>query len=184
MSFRNRKSEFDTIFNDETHNAFDSNSNYALATIIRNYAAHQSYVIQGKFWGNNFYDVGCSKDVLLQDKSLSETKKNIVRAQPAQFISLSPVMCSALETLKTIHQSFLKFDIDTVDIAAAQQLSELIESIKKLGLAEQHFYFVNDIKTPLTVYSADNKPIETVFATEQISFNWKEYIHILDYLNS
>jgi len=183
MSFRDKKNEFSSVFDKETHEAFDNSSDYALATIIRNYAAHQADVIQGKFWGGkNYYDVGCSKSVLLQDKSLNETKRKVVQDQPAQFISLSPIMRNSLIELKAMHQVFLKFDIDPDDIASAQQLTELIESIANLGLTEKHLYFVNDIKTPLTVYSADNTPLETVFATEQIPFNYKEYLHVLEYL--
>ena len=182
MSFRNRKEEFDDVFTKETHDAFDSNDQYALATIIRNYAAHQSDVIQGRFWGNNTYDVGASKGVLLDDKKLNATKRNIINKQPAQFISLSPIMRSALETLKAIHLAFLKFDIDDKDIKAARTISNIINSIKDKDLSEKRLYFVNSVRTPLTVYSADNIPLETVYATEQIPFDWKEYTHVLDFL--
>lgn len=83
---------FKTLFNQKTHDAFDSNDSYALASMLRNYIAHSADIIQGRFRGGGYYDIGCSKDVLLKDPIFNETKKSIIRRQPTQMISLGPIM--------------------------------------------------------------------------------------------
>jgi hypothetical protein len=182
MSWRGKKEEFKTVFEDATHNAFDSSDDYALASMLRNYIAHNADVIQGKFWGGNTYDVGCSKDVLLADDGFSKTKKEIIKRQPAKFISLTPIMKGALEKLGEIHQKFISFDFGDEEIAAARIVKDAITAIKTSNMQDKHLCFVNDIKSLITTYTAENQPIETVWATEYHDFVWKDYTAVLAYL--
>ena len=182
MSWRGRKEEFKTVFEDATHTAFDSSDNYALASMLRNYIAHNSDVIQGKFWGGKTYDVGCSKDVLLADDSFSKTKKEIIKHQPAKLISLTPIMKGALEKLWEIHKIFMSFDFGEEEISAARIVNDTITTIKTSEMQDKHLCFVNDIKRPITTYTAENEPIETVWATEYHDFDWKDYTEVLAYL--
>ena len=99
ISHHSRTKEYKELFDHLTHDAFDSSDNYALATMLRNYVTHSADVIQATFWGENMFDVGCYKDVLLNDSSFSKTKKDIIKRQPAKFMPLSPIMKGALEKL-------------------------------------------------------------------------------------
>lgn len=182
MSWHGKKEGFKTVFEEATHNAFDSSDDYALASMLRNYIAHNADVIQGKFWGGGMYDVGCSKDVLLADDSFSKTKKEIIKRQPAKLISLTPIMKGALEKLREIHQKFMSFDFGDEEIAAARIVNDAIKAIKESGMGERQLCFVNDIKSPITTYTAENQPIETVWATEYHDFDWKENTEVLAYL--
>lgn len=185
MSWRGKKEEFKKIFDRETHNAFDSSDDYALASMLRNYIAHNADVIQGKFWGgNNVYDVGCSKEALLKDDSFSKTKKEIIKRQPAQFISLPPIMKSALKKLREIHKTFLNYDFGDQEAEAAKVVNEAIMALCEVGLEDKHLAFVNDFRSPITTYTPDGKPIETVWATEFHDFNWKNLCGLLEYLLS
>ena len=183
ISRRGKKEEFKHVFEKATHDAFDSSDDYAMAAMLRNYIAHSSEVIQGKFWGgNNVYDVGCSKDMLLADDTFNKTKKAIIARQPAQFISLTPIMRGALEKLREIHKIFMDFDFSEEDVDAAKVVNEAISAIKEAGLESRHFRFVNSAKRPLTTYTAEGNPIETVWATEYHDFNWQDYEELLHYL--
>ncbi len=184
MSFRNKKTSFKMVLDKETHAAFDSSDAYALAAIIRNYAAHYGDIIQGKFWGGNKYDVGCSKDVLLDDKKLSQTKRDIINRQPAQLISFSPIMQESLVKLKQMHETFLRFDIDQEDRESAITIRNFISTIDNLGMLEKRLYFVNQQKLPVTTCHPDGTPIETILATEYKEFNWKDYSHVIDFILS
>lgn len=183
MSYRGKKEEFKTVFEKATHDAFDSSDDYALAAMLRNYIAHSSDIIQGQFWGgNDVHDVGCSKEVLLADSTFNITKKEIIKRQPAQFISLTPIMTGALEKLQEIHRGFLRFDFGEEEISAAKVIIAAVDEIKKAGLENKHWRFENEQKMPLTTYTAEGQPIETIFATQYHDFNWKDYEDVLGYL--
>ena len=183
MSRRGKKEEFKPVFDKATHDAFDSSDDYAMATMLRNYIAHNSEVIQGKFWGGQgTCDVGSSMDLLLSDPSFSKTKKEIIKRQPAQFISLTPVMRGGLEKLREIHKIFMDFDFSEEDVDAAKVVNEAITAIKDAGLESRHFRFVNSEKSVVSTYTAEGKPIETVWATEYHDFNWQDYEEVLQYL--
>ena len=183
MSRRGKKDEFKPVFEKATHDAFDSSDDYAMAAMLRNYIAHSSEVIQGRFWGgNNVYDVGCSKDLLLADDTFNKTKKEIIKRQPAQFISLTPIMRSALEKLREIHKTFMDFDFSEEDVDAAKVVNEAILAINNAGLESRHFRFVNNEKSLVSTYTAEGKPIETVWVTEYHDFNWQDYEDVLQYL--
>lgn len=183
MSRRGKKDGFKPVFDKATHGAFDSSDDYALASMLRNYIAHNSEVIQGKFWGGQgTYDVGCSKDLLLSDSNFSKTKKEIIKRQPAQYISLTPIMSGALDKLREIHKVFMNFDFSEEDVSAAWTVDEAISAIKDAGLEKWHFRFVNSVKSPVLTYTAEGTTIETVWATEYQDFNWKDYEAVLQYL--
>lgn len=183
MSRRGKTNKFKPVLNKATHDAFDSSDDYAMAAILRNYIAHSSEVIQGKLWGgNNVYDVGCSKKLLLADDTFNKTKKEIIKRQPAQFISLAPIMRGALEKLREIHRTFMDFDFSEEDVTSARAVSEAIYAIQDAGMEDRHIRFVNSVKGPLITYTAEGKPIETVLATEYHDFYWKDYGEILHYL--
>lgn len=183
MLWRGKKEEFKKFFDQETHNAFDSSDDYALASMLRNYLAHNSDVIQGKFWGgNNVYDVGCSKEGLLSDDSFSKKKKEIIKRQPAQLISLSPIMKGALEKLKEIHKAFMDFDFGNEEVEAARIVSAAVSLIHKAGLEDKQLAIVNDIKSPITTHTPEGTPIETVWATEYHDFKWRDFSELLTYL--
>lgn len=183
MSRRGKKDEFKPVFDDATHDAFDSSDEYALAAMLRNYIAHNSEVIQGRFWGGQgAYDVGCSKDMLLSDSSFTEKKKEIIKRQPAQFISLTTIMAGVLEKLREIHKIFMDCDFSEDDVAAAEIVSEAILAIKDAGLDKWRFKFINSVKQPISTFGPDGRHIETVLATEYWDFKWQDYGAVLQYL--
>ena len=183
MSYRGKKEEFKDVFEKATHDAFDSSDNYALAAMLRNYIAHSSDVIQGQFWGgNDVYDVGCSKDVLLADSTFNKTKKAIIKRQPAQFISLTPIMTGALEKLREIHKVFLEFDFGEEEISAAKVIIAAVNEIRTAKLEDKHWCIENSQKLPLMTLSAEGQPIESILGTEFHDFNWKSYEDVLQYL--
>lgn len=172
MGLRGKKNQFNLVYEKETHNAFDNSDDYALASMLRNYIAHSTELIRGKFWGGNTYDIGCSKEVLLKDKSFSKTKREIIGRQPAKFISLTSIMKGSLGKLEEIHQTFFPFDLGGEETQAAQVVKNAIIVLKDAGLENRYWHIVNTQKSFITTYTPDNKPIETVPATEVYSFAW------------
>lgn len=55
MSWRGKKEEFKAVFDQATHSTFENSDQYALASMLRNYIAHNADVIQGKIWGDRIY---------------------------------------------------------------------------------------------------------------------------------
>lgn len=163
--------QFKTVFEQQTHEAFDSSDNYALVVMLRNYIAHSADIIQGRFWGAGHYDIGCSKEVLLKDPIFNETKKAIIKRQPAQFISLTPVMRGALDKLHEIHKAFLMFDFGETELFAATVVGKAIEAVREHGIDNRHLQIVNTVQSYITTYTPDNKPIETVPVTETFEFD-------------
>ena len=162
---------FKAVFEKQTHNAFDSNDNYAFATMLRNYIAHSADIIQGRFWGAGHYDIGCNKEVLLNDPIFNETKKTIIKRQPAQFISLTPIMRGALDKLHEIHKAFLRFDLGETELWSAAVVEKAIEAIREHGMENWHWQIVNTVQSYITTYAPDNRPIETVPVTETFEFS-------------
>lgn len=163
--------QFKAVFEQQTHDAFDSNDNYALAAMLRNYIAHSAEIIQGRFWGAGHYDIGCSKEVLLKDPIFNETKKTIIMRQPAQYISLTPIMRGALDKLQEIHKAFLRFDLGETELRSAAVVERTIELIREHGMENRHWQIVNTVQSYITTYTPDNRPIETVPATETFEFS-------------
>lgn len=163
--------QFKTVFEQQTHDAFDSSDSYALVAMLRNYIAHSANIVQGKFWGAGHYDIGCSKEVLLQDPIFNETKKAIIQRQPAQLISLTPIMRGALDKLREIHKAFLTFDFGETELLAATVVEKAIEAVREHGMDNRHFQIVNTVQSYITTYTPDNKPIETVPVTETFEFD-------------
>lgn len=163
--------QFKAVFEQQTHDAFDSNDNYALAAMLRNYIAHSADIIQGRFWGAGHYDIGCSKEVLLNDLIFNETKKTIIKRQPAQFISVTPIMRGALDKLLEIHKAFLIFDIGETELRAAAVVEKTIKAIREHEMENRHWQIVNTVQSYITTYTPDNRPIETVPVTETFEFS-------------
>ncbi len=163
--------QFKAVFEQQTHDAFDSCDNYALVTMLRNYIAHSADVIQGKFWGGGHYDIGCSKEVLLKDPIFNETKKAIIKRQPTQMISLGSIMKGALDKLRDIHKAFLIFDFGETEIHAADVVEKAIIAIRERGMENRHWQIVNTVQSYITTYTEDNRPIETVPLTETHDFD-------------
>lgn len=163
--------QFKAVFEQQTHDAFDSNDNYALAAMLRNYIAHSADIIQGRFWGAGHYDIGCSKEVLLKDPIFNETKKRIIKRQPAQFISLTPIMRGALDKLQEIHKAFLRFDIGETELRAAAVVEKAIEAIREHEMENRRWQIVNTVQSYVTTYTPDNRPIETIPVTETFEFS-------------
>lgn len=184
MSFRGKEEQFKNLFDEKTHDAFDKSDEYALASMLRNHIAHSTNLMQAQLWGDGFYDVGCNKQILLEDKSFNQTKRDIIIRQPAQHISLSPIMKGSLKELKLIHAAFLQFDLGEEEKQASQVVDSVIRSIKEKGMDHKKWVFVNDKKQFLTIYTPDDKPIETVPATEFHDFIWKEYEPVIMTINS
>lgn len=183
MSYRGKKEEFKVVFEKATHDAFDSSDNYALAAMLRNYIAHSSDVIQGQFWGgNDVYDVGCSKEVLLADSTFNKTKKEIIKRQPAQIISLTPIMAGAIEKLREIHKVFLGFDFGEEEISAAKLIVTAVDEFRNAKLEDRKWRFENSQKLPMMTVTAEGQPIESILATEYHDFNWRSYEDVLQYL--
>ncbi len=170
-----RKEEFKTLFNQLTHDAFDTSDDYAMTIIIRNYVTHSAGIIQGTFWGSNnkVFEVGCSKDILLSDSTFNNTKKEIIKRQPAQFISLHPIMRGSLEKLKEIQDSLIRFQIDKEIINAANAVREAIEIIKKQG-QQKHWFFIDENGPELMTVDKDGKPIEFIKGKYVEEFYWKD----------
>ena len=54
MSWRGKKEESKAMFDHATHAAFDSSDDYALASMLINYIAHNAEVIQGEVLGREY----------------------------------------------------------------------------------------------------------------------------------
>lgn len=91
-------------------------------------------------------------------------------------------MRGALDSLNVIHRTFLDYDIDNDDIASASLIDSFITKVNALNMEKKRLYFVNPIKTPLTTFTPDDKPIETVYATQYKEFTWKEYQNVIKYI--
>lgn len=184
MVSRDKSKQFNEFFNSKTHEAFDNSDNYALATMLRNHIAHSSILIRSKFWGEGHYDVGCNANALLQDKNFNKTKKEIIKRQPAQMISLSPIMKESLEKLKEIHLAFLNFDFGAEEKKAASKVMTAIQFLKDNGLTGRKWFIINTVKTYFTIYSPNDTPMETVPATEFYPFRWEEYEPAIQFILS
>lgn len=79
ISHHSKKTEFKELYKQLTNDAYDHSDDYAMSTILRNYVTHNANVIQSALWGSNVFDVGCSKNVLLNDRSFNKAKKEIIR---------------------------------------------------------------------------------------------------------
>ncbi len=171
--------KFKNLMDDETHKAFDSSDDYALATMLRNYIAHNADVIQTSFWGAGHYDVGCHKKILLSDKTFNKTKRAIIERQPADLISLTRVMGGALAKLSEVHSALMTFDMDEAVKAAAEKVAPVINKIRESG-TYQNWYFYDEDGPELMTTDSNGKPIEFIKGQYVENLPWKDYEELIN----
>ncbi len=173
-----RKEEYNNIYKQVTQDAFDHSDDYAIATILRNYAVHFAGIIQGTTWGSTYYNVGFFKYELLKDYSINNTKREILDRQPTDFVQLDPIMEGVLKKLKEIQKALLTFVIDTDVKNAMITVADVIKKIKEYG--DKEWFFFDDDGQRLTTTYKDGNAIEYINGKCLECFFWKEFDALIE----
>ncbi len=177
ISCHPRKKEFRKLYDQLTHEAFDSSEAYAMAVIIRNYAIHAAGIINGTIWGNGYYDVSIWKQELMRDNTIPPNKKKVVARQSSEFILLQPIMESALEKLKEIQEILVGFLIDEETRNAANTVANEIKKIKEYG--DKRWFFTNDEESSMNI-DDEGHPVKYIKGKCLEVFNWKELDELIE----
>ena len=180
ISCHSRREEFKKLYDQLTHDAYDNSDDYAMATIIRNYAVHFASIIIGTVWGNTYYDVSVWKYELLKDDSISQNKKEIINRQPSEFILLSSIMKGALDKLKEIQKVLIAFTIDEETCNALNTVAEVIKQIRRYGDKQ---WFITDDNGSLTTMDKDGQPVEYIKGKCLEMFDWNEFDGLITTIN-
>lgn len=176
ISCHPRGEEFRKLYDQLTHDAYDNSDDYAMATIIRNYAIHSADIINGTIWGKTYYDVSIWKYELLKDNTIPPNKKEIISRQPTEFILLSSVMKGALDQLKKIQKALVRFTIDEETHNALNTIAETIKQIKRYGDKQ---WFITDDNGSLTKMDKDGRPVEYIQGKCLEMFYWNDFDELI-----
>ena len=171
-----KREELRKLFNNLTHDAYDSSDNYAMVTIIRNYAIHSAGIINGVIWGKPYCDVSIWKHELMSDNNISSNKKKIINRQSSEFILLQPMMRGALDKLKQIHETLVKSIIDEETQAAMDVVGNEIKKIKEYG---DKLWFFADDEGSLSAIDENGKMIEFIQGKCLEMFYWEDFENLI-----
>lgn len=176
ISCHSRKEKFRELYDHVTHEAYDNSDDYAMATIIRNYAIHSAEIINGTVWGSTYYDVSIWKCELMKDDRIKHNKKKVINRQSSGFILLHPLMKGALEKLIEIQKALLAYTIDEETRNAISTVVEIIKKIKEHG-AKQWFFTEDD--GSLWTQDEEGRFFEYIQGKVLELFDWKDFDELI-----
>lgn len=185
VAHHSRGKEYKELFAKLTHHAYDSCDEYAIVYMLRNYVVHANDLIHCRLNSEdgNVFQIGCSKEMLLQDDTLKAKEKAIIRRQPAQMIVLDMILKRSRECLHEIHKSMMEFQTDNEVRESCKVIRNAYSFVFMTGFSNREWDIVDDRKD----YVWAKSPESDIWYANGTSFhyhrvNWKKYTETARYL--
>ena len=179
---QDRKDRFKKIFEDATHNAFDTSNGFALTCCFRDYIIHGSNLIDNFQTKLSSANAMASRDKLLKDWKWNQTKTKLISSQP-EFINLRNVAIESFEALSDIHSQLINARITDI-IGDCKYLLMQYEKIKvpEKYLPVWHIVEKQDIE-PVIIDTIDGKQQQSPkgLSMNMLPVNWKQYQGVYEY---